>query len=178
MSRSHAPIGTRFDYSGVMQTESSNVARFTHDPATYYPSSTSNSISGGRKTFAVSYQYTVGTVVQATYDASNWMRGTVIAASGSSVTIRGENTAGSGTYAAWNLIQCLGLLVEEARTNLLVSIRRSLIMRRTKGGCTISANAAVAPDGTTTADKFTETTSSAARWIMSASFIEWRRHTH
>ena len=156
-----ADSGTRFDYSGVMQTESSNVARFTHDPATYYPSSTSNSISRGKKTFAVSYQYTVGAIVQATYDASNWMRGTVIAASGSSVTIRVEKTVGSGTYAAWNLIQSLGLLIEESRTNLLTYSEEFDNAAWAKAGATVTANTVVAPDGTLTGDKFVEGMASA-----------------
>lgn len=48
-----------------------------------------------------------------------------------------------------------GLLVEEARTNLLLQSQTFDNASWTSTGATISANAAVAPDGTTTADRIT-----------------------
>jgi len=49
--------------------------------------------------------------------------------------------------------ESLGLLVEEARTNLLTYSQEFDTAAWTKNGATCTANAAVAPDGTTTADK-------------------------
>jgi hypothetical protein len=53
---------------------------------------------------------------------------------------------------------CQGLLVEEARTNLLTYSTQFDNAAWTKGEATVSANAVAAPDGTTTADKLTENT--------------------
>jgi hypothetical protein len=50
----------------------------------------------------------------------------------------------------------LGLLVEEARTNLLLRSQEFDNAAWTKAGGAISANALTAPDGTTTAETFTE----------------------
>jgi hypothetical protein len=55
--------------------------------------------------------------------------------------------------------ESLGLLVEESRTNLLQRSEEFDNVYWTKGGSTISANSATAPDGLTTADKLVEDTS-------------------
>lgn len=55
--------------------------------------------------------------------------------------------------------ESLGLLVEESRTNLLQRSEEFDNAYWTKGGSTISANSATAPDGLTTADKLVEDTS-------------------
>ena len=104
-----ASSGTYFDASGVMQTASTDVARFTHDPVTG---------------------------------------------------------------------QSLGLLIEESRTNLLTYSEEFDNGAWVKSNATISANAITAPDGTITADKFTETTSSAAPLnYTGASFISGTSYT-
>lgn len=56
--------------------------------------------------------------------------------------------------------ECLGLLVEESRTNLLTYSEEFDNAAWTKSFATVAANSATAPDGTTTADKLVEDTSS------------------
>lgn len=55
-----------------------------------------------------------------------------------------------------------GLLIEEARTNLLERSAEFDNAYWTKGGTTVSANVATAPDGTTSAERLVETTDNAA----------------
>lgn len=94
-----ASSATYFDASGVMQTASTNVARFTHNPDT---------------------------------------------------------------------LQSLGLLIEESRTNLLTYSEQFDNAAWTKTGATISANAASAPDATTTADKIVESAATASHRVSQA----------
>ena len=64
--------------------------------------------------------------------------------------------------------ECLGALCEEARTNLLTYSENFDNAAWTKTRASITPNAAVAPDGTMTADKFVEdTTASSAHFITS-----------
>jgi hypothetical protein len=56
--------------------------------------------------------------------------------------------------------KCLGLLVEEARTNLLPRSEEFDNAAWTKNNVTVTANAVLAPNGTTTADKISHTGSS------------------
>ena len=62
--------------------------------------------------------------------------------------------------------ESLGLLVEEARTNLLVRSEEFDNAGWTKIRSTISTNATLAPNGTTTADKFIEDTTASNTHIM------------
>jgi hypothetical protein len=55
--------------------------------------------------------------------------------------------------------ESLGLLVEEARTNLVLRSEELDNASWTRTGATVSTNTVVAPDGTTTADTLIETTS-------------------
>jgi hypothetical protein len=57
--------------------------------------------------------------------------------------------------------ESLGLLVEEARTNLVVYSEQFDNAAWTKDGTTVTANSIVAPDGTLTADKLIETATTA-----------------
>lgn len=56
-------------------------------------------------------------------------------------------------------LACKGLLIEEARTNLLTYSEQFDNAAWTKGNSTITANALTAPDGTLTADKLVENSS-------------------
>jgi len=67
--------------------------------------------------------------------------------------------------------ECKGLLIEEARTNLLKYSQDFDNAAWTKARSTITANAATAPDGTMTADKLVEdTTASDTHLFYSASY--------
>ncbi|WP_156920677.1 phage head spike fiber domain-containing protein [Fundidesulfovibrio putealis] len=57
---------------------------------------------------------------------------------------------------------CKGLLIEEQRTNLLYPSEDFSNAAWTKTRATITANAAVAPDGTMTADKLVEDTTASS----------------
>ncbi|WP_374648936.1 hypothetical protein [Rhizorhabdus sp.] len=58
-----------------------------------------------------------------------------------------------------------GILIEEARTNLLTNAERFENGVWTKGNATIASNAAAAPDGATTADKLVESSGSAEHYV-------------
>ena len=59
--------------------------------------------------------------------------------------------------------ESLGLLVEEARTNLVLRSEEFDNATWAKGNLTVTANATTAPDGTLTADKLVENTANAER---------------
>lgn len=61
-------------------------------------------------------------------------------------------------------LQPKGLLIEEARTNLLLRSAEFDNASWTKAGATITANAGAAPDGTTTADKLVEDTANSTHF--------------
>lgn len=61
-----------------------------------------------------------------------------------------------------------GLLIEEARTNRH-TYSEDLTQWGTPSGATVSANAAVAPDGATTADKLVESATNAAHFLSASS---------
>jgi hypothetical protein len=60
-------------------------------------------------------------------------------------------------------LESLGLLVEEARTNLVLRSEEFDNATWSKGNLTVTANATTAPDGTLTADKLVENTANAER---------------
>jgi hypothetical protein len=61
--------------------------------------------------------------------------------------------------------ESLGLLVEEARTNLLLRSEEFDNASWTKNTATITANATTAPNGTATADKLVETAVNNSHWV-------------
>jgi hypothetical protein len=63
-------------------------------------------------------------------------------------------------------LESLGLLVEEARTNLVLRSAEFDNATWAKGNLTVTANATTAPDGTLTADKLVENTATAERNIQ------------
>jgi hypothetical protein len=75
-----------------------------------------------------------------------------------------------------------GLLIEEARTNLLTFSEQFDNAAWTKGNTTVTANSTVSPDGTSTADTLTENTANSQHSIVVASgsrpTITAVNHTH
>lgn len=67
--------------------------------------------------------------------------------------------------------ECKGLLIEEARTNLLTYSEQFDNAAWTKIGSTITANATTAPDGTLTADKLIESTANTAHYMDYMSIV-------
>lgn len=113
--------GGRFNQFGLYEWVGNDVPRIDHDPATLTTSASSVTIGYGEKRFSTTGQYALGESVVVSYDASNYMIGTVILSSGSTVTLNVVTVVGSGTYSSWSLIVRKGLLVEESRTNLIVN---------------------------------------------------------
>jgi hypothetical protein len=111
--------GGRFNQFGMYEWVGNDVPRFDHDPATLTTSASSVTIGYGEKRFHTTGQYALGESIVVSYDANNYMIGTVILSSASTVTLNVVTVVGSGTYSAWTLIVRLGLLVEESRTNRL-----------------------------------------------------------
>jgi hypothetical protein len=64
---------------------------------------------------------------------------------------------------------CLGLLIEESRTNLYTRSEEFETVSWTKTRSSITANATTAPDGTLTADKFVEDTTASNTHTLSSS---------
>jgi len=62
--------------------------------------------------------------------------------------------------------ECLGLLIEEQRTNLLTYSSDFANAAWVKSGATIESNALVSPDGTTTADKLVENTAASTHFAQ------------
>jgi hypothetical protein len=74
--------------------------------------------------------------------------------------------------------ESLGLLIEEQRTNLLTYSEDFSNAAWTKGGCSVSANAIVAPDGTLTGDRLVEdTTNGDHRAFQLSSFTSGTAYT-
>jgi hypothetical protein len=76
-----------------------------------------------------------------------------------------------------------GLLIEEARTNLLLySQQFDDVYWSFAGGTTVSANQTAAPDGTTTADLLSETATTSAHFITTlntvVSYVSGQTYTH
>ena len=71
----------------------------------------------------------------------------------------------------------LGVLVEEQRVNLLTYSEQFNNAAWTKSDATISANAVVAPDGTTTADKLVEAATTAAHAVYQTLTVTAVAHT-
>jgi hypothetical protein len=69
--------------------------------------------------------------------------------------------------------ESLGLLVEEARTNLSLRSQELDNAAWTKAASSITANAIASPDGTTTADKLVEDSSTAVHNIIEATAITY-----
>jgi hypothetical protein len=66
---------------------------------------------------------------------------------------------------------CKGLLIEEQRTNLLTYSENFDNAAWGKQSVTVNANAAIAPDGTLTADKLIESTTNAVHYVYRLSLI-------
>lgn len=64
--------------------------------------------------------------------------------------------------------QCLGLLIEEQRTNLAARSEDITIAPWSTGATGTTANQATSPDGSVTADSLSETTSNAQHYILNA----------
>ncbi len=117
--------GGRFNQYGAFEWVADNVPRIDHDPATYTTSTDSidllESLDFITINLSTSVTYTLGASVRVTYDNDHWFAGIVVSATGSAVTLLVEKVVGSGTFSAWHVIECLGLLVEESRQNSRVN---------------------------------------------------------
>lgn len=69
--------------------------------------------------------------------------------------------------------ECEGLLIEEARTNLLTYSEQFDNAVWSKSSSSITANAAVAPDGTLTADKLTEAAAASVGHYLTAPVVSF-----
>jgi hypothetical protein len=65
-------------------------------------------------------------------------------------------------------LACKGLLIEEARTNLLIYVQEFENAQWSKSNVTVTQDATTAPDGTLTADKLLETATTAVHRIVQA----------
>lgn len=74
--------------------------------------------------------------------------------------------------------RCLGLLVEEARTNLLTYSEQFESGSWSKARAAIISNAATAPDGTMTADKLVENTENSSHYVVQVLSLSVGVHTY
>jgi len=153
--------GGRFNQFGLYEWLAADVPRIDHDPATLGSSTDSITLGYGIMTINTDYEYPVGESVVVSHDASNYMVGKVLGSSAAAVTLNVVTVVGSGTYSAWTLIVRLGLLVEEARTNLArYSDEHDNAAWSKISGATVTPNVGEAPDGTISADRISFTSTS------------------
>ncbi len=117
---------TRFGPLGTMETLGTNAPAIWYNPLTLCTSTTSLTVGLGTKalTLATGSQFAGGTPVRIsrTSDAANtWMSGIAMPMADGSLRVIVMRSAGSGAYSDWTLIECQGLDIEEARTNLLLN---------------------------------------------------------
>lgn len=162
---SHAAPSAKFVVNRHGLLVSGTTLRCDHDPATLDTSATpSHSLPGSRTlTIAGSAVYSIGQIVSVslTADITKFMLGRVTAWNGGTKALTIAVYAASGVFtgSAWTVIVALGLPVEEQRTNGLLRSDDLSSGSWAKTGATIAANVATAPDGTMTADKIVEDSS-------------------
>jgi len=150
-------------------------------------STTSNTIGTGSKTFTLTATagqdqlWRTGDAVDAS-NGSNSMVGTVTSYDASTQVLVCNITSvtGSGTFTSWrigyrgprfdhspaNPTICRGLLIEEGRTNLtLQSENFGTTWTNDSGAVTITTNVETSPNGSTSADKIAEASSTTNRRI-------------
>lgn len=110
--------GGRINQFGLYEWVGNDIPRIDHDFTTLSTSTSTVDIGYGEKTFTTTVEYSVGDPLVISYDVSNYIRGVVTDASPTSVTVSVTTFVGSGAYSNWTIIKCLGLLIEETRTNL------------------------------------------------------------
>lgn len=122
--------------------------------------------------------------VRGRYASNSGYRSDFLGLPGATYTRAGAATAETAAGAIINFaanvprITDRGVLIEEARTNLLLRSAEFDNAAWTKGGATISAGSTAAPDGSTTADTLTEDTSTGDhRTFQAASVANATVHT-
>ncbi|MHB0819836.1 phage head spike fiber domain-containing protein [Stutzerimonas stutzeri] len=150
-----ASAGGYRNWQGVHTMAAANERRIDHDPASVSLSTATVTLGAGQHTFTTTRAYRIDEWLRASADANNWMVGRVVAAGEGSVTIEvaAARVRGSGTYSSWTLIVCLGLLIEEKRTNLLLRSSEFDAANWSSAAVSVAGNVATGPDGTLTADK-------------------------
>jgi hypothetical protein len=76
-----------------------------------------------------------------------------------------------------NTLACNGLLIEEARANLLLYSAQFGMAAWTKGGATIDVGSVIAPDGSATVDKLAETSANAPHYALQTVTVATGAHT-
>jgi hypothetical protein len=74
-------------------------------------------------------------------------------------------------------LACNGLLIEEARSNLLLYSAQFGMATWTKGGATINVGSVISPDGSATVDKLAETSANAPHYALQTVAVATGAHT-
>lgn len=114
-------VGGRFNEYGLYVTAAIDAWRSDHDPASLTTSSSTASFDSSVASFELpsGHAFFVGDLFRATAIAGSvW--GVVMARSATSVVVHVRNSNATGSASSWTCIKPLGLLIEEARTNLLL----------------------------------------------------------
>jgi hypothetical protein len=158
---------TYWNRLGVLATSAVDEPRLTHDPSTLTTSVTTIDFDALTKGDSVlidlpgSDTFAVGKDISVT-DSSNinrYLTAVVEFSNPGSVQVTVKTINGTGSGSSWTLIENLGLLIEEQRTNLLLWSEDFTNAVWNKVGATVSGNSAASPDGNVTADKLVEDTS-------------------
>lgn len=149
---------TYYNRFGLIATAAIDSPRFQHDPATVTTSSTTINLDAlsvgdsvlidlpGSDTFAVGKDISVT-------DSSNinrYLTAVVEFSNPGSVQVTVKTINGTGSGSSWTLIENLGLLIEEQRTNLLLWSEDFSQAAWAKSSATVSSSSETAPDGSGT----------------------------
>jgi hypothetical protein len=106
---------------GKLETASSGVLAIEYNPASLCLSSQSVAVGLGTKTIAIDTGsgFLAGTPIRITShsDSSKWMAGIVLRSLAGVLRVLVLRYGGSGSATDWYIVECRGLLIEEAKTN-------------------------------------------------------------
>lgn len=119
VSFTRSTSGGKFNEYGTYVSAAINEWRLDHDPASLTTSSSTVSFDSSVASFELpsGHAFFVGDLFRATAVAGS-LWGVVMARSATSVVVHVRNSNATGSASSWTCIKPLGLLIEEARTNL------------------------------------------------------------
>lgn len=152
--------GGVFNEYGQYVSLATNVWRPDHDPASVTTSTSTVAFDSLTATFTLpsGHAFQVGDKFRATAVAGS-LWGVVVARTDTTATVHARNSTTTGSASSWTCIKPRGILIEEARTNLLTYSEQFDNAVWVKTAASVTANATVSPDGTAGADKLIEDTS-------------------
>lgn len=165
-----ASTDTRNGPLGTLESVAANAPVIEYAPTTLHTSATALTVGLGTKTLALGAGpgFAPGTPVRLTRngDPTTWMSGITLWTRSGSLRVAVLRFNGAGSHSNWSIVECLGLRIQEARTNLLTYSEQFDNAAWGKTRCSVSANAALAPDGNVAMDKLIEDSTASATHLI------------